>query len=433
MTALMVISGCTLYFLGKHDWITGTCIGILVISFNDIQGNARYRTWAMILSTLLCGFVVLIINLLNFSLPLKLLFIAVISFLLYMLSIFGKRAEIFAFAGALGVVLSLVRVYEGEALLSYTLTVLAGGFLYTLMTSVYHFITRKHQIKEQLGELAKLTANYLEHRIFLAKQTDFQKEVNPTLLGLQVAIIEKQEKLRTLILSDRKIRYANSTRNEQMFLLMELIDFMELAVANPANLSKIKSLPNVSESTFLIFVELAEKISNRLICIAQELRRFTINPVKAATIDFAEATATIQEYLDKVGLPEARQGVLLMSNLLEYYKLQFKHITAMQAMIGNAMVHEKLALTGDQQTQFLSKEKYSLKEITKNFTLTSSVFRQALRMTSALILGYVIGALLNVERIYWIMLTILLILRLSYGRPYNALSCALWEQRLVRR
>jgi hypothetical protein len=119
------------------------------------------------------------------------------------------------------------------------------------MSSLYHFTTRKRQIKEQLGELAKLTADYLEHRIVLAKQSNFQKDVNHTLLDLQVVIIEKQEKLRTLILSDRKIRFADSTRNQQMLLLMELIDFMELAVANPANLAKIKSLPNITEATFL--------------------------------------------------------------------------------------------------------------------------------------------------------------------------------------
>ena len=98
MTALMVISGSVLYFLGYDQWITGTCIGILIVSFNDIQGSAIYRTWALVLSSLLSGFVVLLVNLLHFSLPLILGFIAVVTFLLYMLSVFGKRAEVFAFS-----------------------------------------------------------------------------------------------------------------------------------------------------------------------------------------------------------------------------------------------------------------------------------------------------------------------------------------------
>ncbi|MEM6719897.1 MAG: FUSC family membrane protein [Bacteroidota bacterium] len=415
MTALMVIAGCVLYFLGYEDWITGTCIGILIVSFNDIQGSAVYRTWALVLSSLLSGFIVFLVNLLYFSLPLTLLFIAIVSFLLYMLSVFGKRAEVFAFAGGLSIVLSLVKVYEGVALIEYAFTIIAGGFLYTFVSSVYHFFTRKRQIKEQLGELAKLTSDYLEHRIFLAKQSNFRKEVNNRLLDLQVAIIEKQEKLRTLILSDRKIRFASSTRNKQMFLLIELIDFMELAVANPANLAKIKSLSNVTDDMFQPFLELAEKVSNRVICIAQELRSFNINPVKRATIDFTEAENTIQQFLDQIGLPEAREGVLLMSNLLDYYKLQLKRLSTMESMLGDTMVHEKLALTESQQTYFLQKEKYHFKEIPKNFRWQSPVFRQALRMSFALILGYVVGALLHVERIYWIMLTILLILRLSYG------------------
>ncbi|MEM6685885.1 MAG: FUSC family membrane protein [Bacteroidota bacterium] len=415
MTALMLSTGSILYFLGYDDYIAGTCIGILIVSFNDVQGSAIYRTWALVLSTILSGFVVLIINLLQFSLPLTLCFIALLTWLLYMLAAFGQRAEIFAFSVALGMVLSLIRVYEGEALLSYTATIIAGGLLYTCMTTTYHFLTRKRQIKEQLGELAKLTADYLQYRIVLAKQSNFQKEVNLKLLNLQVAIIEKQEKLRSLILSDTKIQDVKSTRNQQMFLLMELIDFMELAVANPANLAKIRSLPNVTAATFQPFLELAEKISNRVICIAQELRSFNINPIQPCTIDFTKAEKTIEEFLSDVGLPKAREGVLLMSNLLDYYRLQRKHLTAMEAMTEKIFVPTKLALTETQQAQFLQQEKYHFTKITSHFRMQSPVFRQAVRMTIALILGYVVGVLLDVERIYWIMLTILLILRLSFG------------------
>jgi uncharacterized membrane protein YccC len=114
-------------------------------------------------------------------------------------------------------------------------------------------------------------------------------------------------------------------------------------------------------------------------------------------------------------LPEAREGVLLMSNLLDYYKLQLKHLNTMEAMVGNTVHPEKLALSEDQQVQFLQKESYNFRKIAIDCTIQSAVFRQALRMTVALLLGYLIGALLNVERIYWILLTILLILRLSYG------------------
>ncbi len=415
MTTLMLISGVVLYLSGYNNWIVGTCVGILLTQFNDIQGSHNYRTIAMILSSFLSCLTVIAVNFLQFSLPLVLLFIAVTTFALYMLSIFGARAQSFAFAGSLGIVLSLVKTYSGKELYVYALTVLAGGLLYTLISSTYHLLTRKRQINEQLGELAKLTADYLEYRIFLTKQSDFKQEVNHMLLDLQVAIIEKQQKLGSLILSDRLIRYHSSTRNKQMFLLKELIDFMELAVANPSNLSKLKTLQHTNLDTIQPFINIAEQISNRLVSIAKELRSFKVNTIEPIALDFSVAETTIQNYLDTVGLPQAREGVLLMSNLLDYYRFQIKHLTTIEIMIGNTSNPEVLALSFDQQAQFLQEEHYNFNQVLANVTIKSTVFRQALRMSIALIIGYLAGVLLNVDRVYWILLTILLILRMSYG------------------
>lgn len=415
MTLLMVSSGYVLSILGLNQWITGVCIGILLLNFNDIQGIFAYRLWAMIINSFLNAIIVIVVNLLQFSLPLILLSVAVISFSLYLLAVFGKRGEVFAFSASLGIVLSLVRQYQGEELMYYALAILTGGLLYTIMSSMYHLLTRKRQINEQLGELAKLTSDYLEQRIFLAKRSNFKEEVNQKLLDLQVAVIEKQEKLGTLILSDSKISHHGSSRNRQMFLLKELIDIMELAVANPSNLAKIKSLPDVTSQTFQTFLELAEKIAHRLALIAQELRSFKINTLKSAPIACFKAENTIQNYLEKVGLPQAREGVLLMNNLLDYYKLQINRLVAIESMIGTPNKHKELALSHFQQTQFLKDETYSLKQLRANFTIKSPIFRQAARMAIALVIGCLVGYVLNVEKVYWIMLTILLVLRFSYG------------------
>jgi len=415
MTLLMVSSGYLLSIIGLNQWIAGTCIGILLLNFNDIQGSFTYRLKAMIFNSFLNAIIVIVINVLQFSLPLVLVSIAVISFTLYLLAVFGKRGEVFAFSASLGVVLSLVRQYQGVDLIYYAIAVLSGGLLYTIISCIYHLLTRKRQINEQLGELAKLTSDYLEHRILLAKQSNFKEEVNQKLLDLQVAIIEKQEKIGTLILSDSKINHHNSSRNRQMFLLKGLIDIMELAVANPSNLAKIKSLPDVTSQTFESFLELAEQIAQRLVGFAQELRSFKINTIDSKPIEYFKTEDTIQNYLNEIGLPRAREGVLLMTNLLDYYKLQINRLVAIETMIGTPNSHNELALSHFQQTQFLKNEVYSLKQLRANLTIKSPVFRQAARMSMALVMGYLVGYVLNVEKVYWIMLTILLVLRFSYG------------------
>lgn len=416
MTSLMLACSCLLYFTQHEDYILGTCVGILLTSFNDVPGKATNRIWAMLLSTLLSGLIIVIINLLHFSLVLTLVFVTLAIFGLYMLSALGSRAEIFGFVGALAIALGFVGYHEGKALLVYVLTVLSGGMCYTTASWLYHLFTKSRQIDEQLGELAKLTANYLKQGIALAKQDDSTEEVSRTLLDLQINIIEKQGNLGVAILSDRTIKQPKSKRNGQMFLLKQLIDFMELAVTTPSNLARIKALQVADQEVLVPYVQVAEQICDQLFVITQQLRSAQTPRIIKPQIDLAKAEQAAQRFYETTSqLPQARQGVLAMHHLLDHFQLQMGLLAQMATQLNHPESITTLALSEKDQALFHSKESYHSKQISQNLHVQSPIFRQSIRMAFGFMLGYLLGTLLHIEKAYWIMLTTLLILRLSYG------------------
>lgn len=417
MTSLMLACSCLLYFTQHEDYILGTCIGILLTSFNDVPGKATNRIWAMLLSTLLSALIIVIINLLHFSVVLTSVFITFATFGLYMLSAFGSRAELLGFVGALAISLGFVGYHEGRALLIYALTIFGGGMCYTTAAWLYHLFTKSRQIDEQLGELAKLTANYLKQGIALAKQdnVDTSKEVSQVLLDLQINIIEKQGNLGVAILSDRAISKPESRRNRQMFLLKQLIDFMELAVTTPSNLAKIKGFA-ADESALMPFVKIAEQICNQLFLITQELRSAKVTQIAVLRVDLTKAEQASQKFYEATtDLPHARQGALAMHHLLDHYQLQIGLLDQVASCINQPKSISTLALSENDQALFYTKESYSVRQISQNLHVKSPIFRQSVRMAFGFMLAYLLGTLFHIEKAYWIMLTTLLILRLSYG------------------
>lgn len=419
MTVLMVGIGFSLYYSGNQVLIIPILIGIFLTSFSDLQGSFRHRTLAMFLSILLNVFLVISANLL-FAYPLFfLLFLLTSVFLISLVSVYGNRASFFAFSGLLCIVLSFIRQFEGIEIVKYALLIALGGLIYLATSSLYHWLTRKTQTNQQLGELAGITSEYLKLRVEIAKSdiTDNNVQaIQKELFDLQIQITEKQEALRELLLADRKISGQSVTRNRQMLILIELIDIMEIAIANQSTFSKVKMmLPNEND-VLQPFISVAEAITKHMGFIAKMLLdRRTLSETNLIEERLNIAHAAIQEYLSKAEIHKARPAILLLRNLHNYFEEQSKKIRSIERLVTNVDHHRKLALTKNQQSKFLTKEDYSFSVLKENWSLKSTIVRHSLRLTIAFLIGFLVGKIFHLENAYWVLLTIVVIMRPSYG------------------
>src|SRR5690606_30172360 len=63
----------------------------------------------------------------------------------------------------------------------------------------------------------------------------------------------------------------------------------------------------------------------------------------------------------------------------------------------------------------LTKQKYDLEVLVENFNLRSPIFKHSLRLGAMTMIGYGVGMLFAVQNPYWILLTLIVIMRPTFG------------------
>lgn len=302
-------------------------------------------------------------------------------------------------------------------ILPYVLAIFLGGLFYLIASSIYHSFTKKHQVNQQLGELVKLIVDYLELRISIARGEEQEENVQTILFEKQVEITDKQEVLRSLILSRRLERGGqSSSRKRQFLILVELIDIMELIIANPAKLPKVKETLDKDFRFLQPFIECLSSIASDLQKISRVLLDNEELKHKSRSKYYLElADASISDYVEVIKLPKARSGALMMRSLHAYLEELSHQVNSIDRLLSNVTRQRKLIIKQKKIHRFITKEDYSPQILKQNFSFKSSSFRHAVRISIAMMLGLTLGHFIQVKNPYWILLTILVILRPSYG------------------
>jgi uncharacterized membrane protein YccC len=83
--------------------------------------------------------------------------------------------------------------------------------------------------------------------------------------------------------------------------------------------------------------------------------------------------------------------------------------------MANVEEASKVSFKRQDSSQFLTLQEYRLNVLVQNFSLDSTIFRHSIRLTLAIVLAYGLGLFFNIQNTYWILLTIIVIMRPSYG------------------
>lgn len=104
-----------------------------------------------------------------------------------------------------------------------------------------------------------------------------------------------------------------------------------------------------------------------------------------------------------------------MRNLYDYQKQILREVDAIGYAMADITESSKVSLKRHEANQFLTLQEYKPQILLQHFTMNSVIFRHALRLTIAILFAFTLGSLLEIQNSYWIMLTILVILRPNYG------------------
>lgn len=382
----------------------------------DIPSNLLHRAKGLVTTSFIVPGCMLIINLIHPYPYLFYPFTLILVFFLSMISVYGQRATMVSFSGLLAVALATGHIHTGWEILYYAGYVLGGGLLYTSISVTFNYLSPHRYTELQIAEGMRLTAKYMKLRGDLWNADADRAAIVEKQLNLQVEINLTHENLREVLLRNRS-NTENSNRSRKMLLVfISLMEILELALSTSFDHSKLHQTFSAYPKVLSTYQNLAYNLASTLKKISKGIEnRKKYIPKHKLLLDLEALEKAINEYEEELGKEAASEGVWMLSNMLHYAEKQIEKIKIIERAFTDKINFKELTGRDKDLEKFLTPEYYPIHTLKENLSFSSTIFRHSLRLTMSIATGFVIGIIFPLQNVYWILLTIIVIMRPGYG------------------
>ena len=391
-------------------------IGAVCVTIVDNAGPVMHRKNAM----LVCNLVIFIASLLTgFAVGSTLatvILIAGFCFIFSMVGVYGTRAGSIGLAGLFVMVLNFTHRSGTEAIVLNALYILCGGVWYMLLSlSLYSF--RPYKVTQQaLGDLIQTTGIYILLRTaFYDKNPDYDR-IYISLLEKQAEVNDKQNLVRELLYKSRDI--VKESTNTGRITLLIFIEFNDL-------FERIMSL-QMHHKVFHQYFDnsnILQEFKNFLLLISEQLNEtgIALKSGKAYRENhqlengLANLRKEFEDFRSKKLTAENVEGFIELRTLLNACDDFVSRIRTIQEYTSYDIKDIKKDSRVQNYDQFVSHQDIDAKVFLDNFNWKSNTFRHALRVAAATTTGFLISEFFPFGHGYWIMLTIIVILKPAYS------------------
>lgn len=405
-------------YVGELTMAIQVTLGVILASFSDTSGSLRLKIKGMFLGILLVLLVTFIMFLIRTDTPvwMFLTLLGVLMFGISYLSVYGFRASLISFSGLFAIGMSMSRIADSDLSITTRLILIGiGGVWYVVLVLIRQLLFPKSATEYFLSETLEFTADYLEIRAKLINPISDRKKLIKDLLDKQNQLTEHHETLRELLLNRRLGSGKSHYQARRLLVLRQAVDMLELAMANPVNYGKTDKVFENNPGELENFQEVMYAMSERLKHLAKNIS----NPNKIETDSRVfDAVSTIKKDVEHLisNLEKSNKAdILALKNYWKYQNNQFERIRKIESLIYNRNRLEVETARNEDRSSFLTKQDYNLEILKDNFNIGSSIFRHSLRIAVVGISGYSLGLYLNLFNPYWILMTIIIIMRPNYG------------------
>ena len=391
-------------------------LGAMLCAPIDISSNFKHKIVGLLLVAVLIPFISFT---LTYSYPNTLLFtilLAVFVFLSAIISLYGHRANLLSFTLLLTISLSFIHHDKQELLLENCLYLLVGGLFYTLVSVIFYLIKPTRYINLEVAECIEVTSEYLKLRSDLWFENADREKINRELLEKQIRINELHEHIREYLVYN-KARTLNSNNNRKLLVaLTSLVEILELAMANTFNHKQFITFFAKEPEILNDYQKLAANFATTLESLVKNIKtnKKHHSPVTLSK-DLKDLKLKMDQFIESENISIYNENVIHVNNLLFYANKQIEKIKGLERIYKERVNADDLRGKYRDLEKFFTPEHYKLKTLLAHFNLKSSSFRYALRLTLTMLVGFFIGKVLHFENAYWILLTIVVIMRPGYG------------------
>ncbi len=423
ITAGAVIPALVLHHYGMLTTMMAVPLGALCVGFTDNPGPVQHRRNGIAISIAINFIVALVAGFSRGHAWLIGTEIILFGLFFSLAGVYGNRAN------SIGSIALLVFIFNIDAHLSpggasmkdiliNAAYFTAGGLWYAILSLVLHTLRPYKPIQQLLGECLMETARYLEVKAaFYKKDPDFT-ELYRSLMRYQVNIHQRQDELREMLFKARSV-VRESTRKGRVLMQMFLdsIDLFERIMTTQQDYEALhkefdeEDILGVYHRTILA---LAHELNSIGLAVQDGLPYKTDNHIEQILEDAREAFFSMRNKKlaahNIEGFIRLRHILFSLQDLAERINVM-SHYSAYETAAKN-LKREKRDMQLD---KFITRQELDPHLLFDNLSLKSTHFRHAVRLTLALMIGYVISLIFPFGHGYWILLTITTIMKPAYS------------------
>lgn len=416
MTAGILLPAFIMSYVGMLPIGLVLSVGALCVSGCDSAGPIHHRRIGMLICNVCIFLVSLVVGLATRS-PVTLgIILFIFCFFFSMLGVYGARATSIGLASLLVMVLNINHPRIGWDIMWNSLYLLGGGIWYTLFSLALYSVRPYKLAQQALGDCIQSIADYFRTRAsFYEKNADYD-DIYKSLLQQQIIVQEKLSLLSEMLFKTRGI--VKESTSIGRILIMIYLDAADLLERVMTSYQDYATLHRFFDETPVL-----EKFHSLALGLARELDEIGI-ALKSGKP--SEKNAELWKYLSSTRehYDDLRKTYLKSSNIEGFISLRgilenMQDIAdRLQTLHRYTTYDRKLAKGPAHRIDY--KEFVTHQDITPgifidNISFQSNVFRHSLRVSIAVIAGYAISMIFQIGHSYWILLTIIVILKPAYS------------------
>lgn len=418
VTSAVVIPALFLYYFGWLTQAIGVCFGALFVSLTDNPGPFHHRRNGIIGSILINLLVILTAGVSLQYQWLLIIELVLFSMVFSLISVYGNRVNAI---GAIAIIvfvlhlnpqrLSTVSVYQD----AFYMTI--GGIWYLLLSLTTYTIRPYKQVQLLLGDCLMEIADYLRIKSrFYKSENDFSS-LYTSLMEHQIHIHQSQAELREMLFKTRS--FLNESTRKGQSLVMMFLDSIDLLERIMTSQQDYNQLHQQFDST-----QVLEKIHNHIVILSNELHNIGLAVQGGYSYKSNEDLAKLSDEVMKV-YTDLRKEKLSSKTLEAFISLRHilyslqditERIKRIEAYTSYDKPLRKADLENRELQHFVSRQQFDWSLFRDNISIKSNTFRHAVRLTVALLAGYLISLFFSeINNGYWILLTIATIMKPAFS------------------
>lgn len=394
-------------------------LGGLFVSITDSPGPAHHRRNGMVSGIASILAVTLFTGLFSSSVFILTIFIAAACFFFSMIGIYGARASSVGTAALIVLTLTLdprLDLTTPVKVMQHSLLMASGGLWYLCYSMLLYNFRPYRLARQALGDYIEATAEYLRIRSELySKEIDYEGTFLQ-LLQQQSAVQHKQSELTELLFKTRSIVKESTHAGRTLVMIhLETADIFERIMMSH---QEYQQLHNFFDEADILndYYALGKKLAEDLYEIGIAVKsgeRFEVN--EHITDQVAKTKEKLEAFRLSNLTPENIDGFISLRRILENIQDLSDHLSALHSYTGTDNTREKKERNNAEFETMITHQRITPAMFVNNLTLQSDIFRHSLRASIAVLAGFLASLFFNFGHSYWILLTIVVILKPAFS------------------